>query len=129
MIILNLEVVYKDRYIKLFKPRAKNNCGRAIKVIDFITCSKVASRYPSLAKNIERMVCGRIDIALSRAEMQYLVNGVNKYNNSPFSKNYWLYYHHSIHLFYATYLAKLYFKIIIARFINTDYNKSNFSIK
>lgn len=59
MEILNLKVVNKDRFSKLFNNKVGNFNLVTISGVENVTNFKVASRYPTLFFNIERMVgCG-----------------------------------------------------------------------
>ena len=63
MEILNLKVIDKNRLVKFFKHRTKHNGSRHVEVENLITDSKVTSGNPTLINHIERMVCGRVDVA------------------------------------------------------------------
>ena len=63
MEILNLKVIDQNRFIKNLNSRAKNCRSCTVEVENLITDSKVTSGNPTLINHIERMVCGRVDVA------------------------------------------------------------------
>ena len=61
MEISNFEVVNRDRFSKIFKFKVGNFNLITISSIENITDFNVASSYPTLFLNIERVICGSVD--------------------------------------------------------------------
>lgn len=77
MEILNLKVIDQNRFIKNLNSRAKNCRSCTVEVENLITDSKVTSGNPTLINHIERVVCGRVDVAFIGVEVQNLINRVD----------------------------------------------------
>ena len=77
MEILDLKVIDKHRHVKKLNFRTEYGRGGSVKVVDLITLSKVTCGNPTFSNHIERVVGGRVNIALIGIEVQNLINRVN----------------------------------------------------